>query len=325
MEGFQTMNKNFWQEFKKPILALAPMAGISDAAFRLLCRKHGADVVYTEMTSIDALYYDAKKTLSMLKRLPGEKPVVLQLFGKRPELVAKAVKYVEKAGFSGIDFNFGCPAKKVVRHGGGVTLLKNLDLVHDLLKAACENTKLPISVKTRTSINDGKKKITVFDFIEKIKDLPIAALMIHGRSYEQGFVGEVDYEIIKEVKKRFKGIVIGNGGLDSPEKVKIMLDRTGVDGVGIARGVYGRPWIFEQIQEYLKSKKYFTPDLKYIKKMALEHARYNYKMKGDHGLVEMRKHLCWYFRGFPQASSFRKELVLFKTIDELKQIFKRIK
>ena len=325
MEGVRAMQKNFWQEFKKPFLALAPMAGISDAAFRLLCRKHGADVVYTEMTSIDALYYDAKKTLGMLKKLPGEKPVVLQLFGKRPELVAKAVKHVEKAGFSGIDFNFGCPAKKVVRHGGGVTLLRNLDLVHDLLKEACANTTLPLSVKTRTSINDGKKKITVFDFIEKIKDLPISALMIHGRSYEQGFVGEVDYEVIKEVKKRFKGVVIGNGGLDTPEKAKKMLELTGVDGLGIARGVYGRPWIFEQIKEYLSDKKYFTPDLKYIKKINSYNAKYNFRMKGDHGLVEMRKHLCWYFRGFPQASSFRKELVQFKDIDELKQIFKRIK
>ena len=301
------------------------MAGITDSAFRLLCRKHGADVVYTEMTSIDALYYDAKKTMAMLNRLPGEKPVVLQLFGKRPELVAKAVKIVEKAGFSGIDFNFGCPARKVVRHGGGVTLLKNLNLVHGLLSEACKNTKLPISVKTRISINDGKKKITVFDFIEKIKDLPISALMIHGRSYEQGFVGEVDYEVIKKVKKEFKGIVLGNGNLTTPEKVKEMLNKTGVDGVGIARGVYGKPWIFEQIQEFLKTEKYFTPDLKYIKKIALEHAKYNEKMKGKHGLVEMRKHLCWYFRGFPQASDFRKELVQFKSITELKEIFKRLK
>ncbi len=316
---------NFWHKIKKPIIALAPMAGITDSAFRLLSRKHGADVVYTEMVSIDALYYDAKKTLAMLKRLPGEKPVVLQLFGKRPELVAKAVKYVEKAGFSGIDFNFGCPARKVVRHGGGVTLLKNLTLVHDLLEQACANTKLPISVKTRTSINDGKKKITVFDFIDKIKELPISTLMIHGRSYEQGFVGEVDYEIIKQVKKTFKGIVLGNGNLTSPEKVKEMLDKTGVDGVGIARGVYGKPWIFEQIQEYLKKKNYFNPDLKFIKKIALEHAKYNEKMKGKHGLIEMRKHLCWYFRGFPQASDFRKELVQFKTIKELKEIFKRLK
>jgi len=317
--------KNFWQTLKKPIITLAPMAGITDAAFRLLCRKHGADVVYTEMTSIDALYYDAQKTLAMLKRLPGEKPVVLQLFGKRPELVAKAVKVVEKAGFSGIDFNFGCPARKVVRHGGGVTLLKNLNLVHDLLAEACANTKLPISVKTRISINDGKKKITVFDFIEKIKDLPITTLMIHGRSYEQGFVGEVDYEVIKKVKKQFKGIVIGNGNLTTPEKVKEMIIKTGADGVGVARGVYGKPWIFEQIKEFLAEGKYKEPSLSDIKKIALEHARYNFRMKGNHGLVEMRKHLCWYLRGFPHASDWRKELVQFKTIEELKTILKKIK
>ena len=318
---------DFWLKYKKkgqPILAMAPMAGLTDSAFRQLCKKNGADVVYTEMTSIDALYYDSKKTLEMLKMQKSEKPVVLQLFGKRPELVPKAVKLVEKAGFSGIDINFGCPARKVVAHDGGIKLLENLQLCHDLVEAVCQSTTLPVSVKTRTAIGSGKKKVTVFDFIEAIKDQPVSALMLHGRTYEGGFTGEPDYKVIKKVKEVFDGVVLGNGGINTPEEAKKMIDETGVDGLGIARGVYGRPWIFQQIKDYVSKGKYDVLDINQIKKIALQHAKLNYKEKGDFGMIELRKHLCWYFRGFPQAADLRKQLVQVETIDQLKQIFKKI-
>ena len=317
--------ESFWEKLNKPILALAPMAGVTDAAFRRVCRENGADVVYTEMTSIDALFYHSKKTLEMLKFNKKEKPVVLQLFGKRPELAAKAAKIVEEDGFSGIDINFGCPAKKVVTHGGGITLLKNLNLCHELVQAVCEATKLPVSVKTRVSIGVGKNKVTALDFIEKIKDLPVATLMLHGRTYEQMFSGEVDYEAMRQVKLKFKGLVLGNGGLNTPEDVKKMLDLTGVDGFGFGRGVYGRPWIFDQTKEFLNSGRYSFPDLKKIKKIVLRHAGYAFLMKGEHGIIELRKHLCWYFRGFPEASKWRQKLVLVKTAAELKNIFSEIK
>jgi tRNA-dihydrouridine synthase B len=314
--------KNFWQKTKQPILALAPMAGVTDSAYRALCRKNGADVVYTEMTAIDALYYGSEKTMNMLKKYRSEKPVVLQLFGKRPELVAKAVKHVEAAGFSGIDINFGCPARKVVAHGGGVTLLKNLDLVYELVRAVCESTKLPVSVKTRTSINTEKGKVTVLDFIEKIKDLPVSTLMLHGRSYEEAFSGPPNYEMLKKAKEKFNGIVIGNGGINEPADAKKMLELTGVDGLGIARTVYGRPWIFDQIKEYLKTGKFTYPDMNKIKKIAWQHAKLNYKAKGDHGIVEMRKHLCWYFKGFPGASAYRKGFVTVESLDDIKKVLK---
>lgn len=316
--------KNFWQKIKNPILVLAPMAGVTDSAFRVLCRQNGADVVYTEMTAIDALYYGSEKTMKMLQKYRSEKPVVLQLFGKRPELVAKAVKHVEKAGFSGIDLNFGCPAKKVVAHGGGVELLKDLDLVYDLVKAVCESTKLPVSVKTRTSIGDGQEKVTVLDFIEKLKDLPISTLMLHGRSYEQGFVDDPDYEMMKKAREKFKGVFIANGGINEPEDAKKMLDLTGADGLGLGRGVYGRPWLFAQIKEYLKKDKFEQPNLDKIKKIVLKHAKLNFKSKGDHGLVELRKHLCWYFKGFPNASDVRKELVRVESIEDIKKSIQKI-
>jgi tRNA-dihydrouridine synthase B len=321
------MAKSFWTKIKKPILALAPLAGISDSAFRQTCQSFGADVLYSEMTSIDGLYYDGKNTIALLARGKKEKPVVLQLFGKRPELVEKAVARVEEAGFDGIDINFGCPAKKVVAHEGGVTLLRDLNLCHELVQAVCEATKLPVSVKTRVSINskDGKKKITVFDFLDKIKKLPVAAIMIHGRTYEQGFSGEVDYEAMRKVKAAFKGIVLGNGGLNSPEDVDLMINKTGVDGVGLARGLYGKPWLFKQVKDYLENGEYKEFTLAQIKKAALKHAEFDLAMKGDFGLVEMRKHLCWYFRGFPNASEWRQRLVTFKTLDELNEIFKKMK
>ena len=317
---------NFWLKFKKPIIALAPLAGITDSAYRLLCKKNGADVVYTEMTSIDALYYDSKKTIKMLDLNKKEKPVVLQLFGKRPELIAKAVKIVEQAGFDGIDINFGCPAKKVVAHEGGITLLRDLNLCYELVQSVCEATKLPVSVKTRVSINkkNSSGKITVLDFIDKIKDLPVTTLMLHGRTYEKAFSGEVDYEMMKLAKRQFKGIVLGNGGINEPEDAQKMLEMTGVDGVGLARGIYGRPWLFDQVQDYLRKGKFKHPDLKQIKKIALDHAKLNYQTKGDHGLVELRKHLCWYFKGFPGASKHRQKLVQVKTLEDVKVALKNI-
>jgi tRNA-dihydrouridine synthase B len=310
---------NFWQKLSKnrPILVLAPMAGITDSAYRLVCKNQGADVVYTEMTSIDALFYDSRKTVSMLKYDKKEKPVVLQLFGKRPEKVAKAVKIVEEAGFDGIDLNFGCPAKKVVRHGGGITLLRDLSLCHELVQAVCESSKLPVSVKTRVSLDKGKT--TVLDFIDKIKDQPVSALMLHGRTYEQMFTGEIDYEVMKEVKKQFKGVVIGNGGINTPEDAKIMIDQTGIDGVGLARGIYGKPWIFNQIKDYIQKGSYEFPDLSVIKKIVQLHAKAAYKMKGEHGIIELRKHLCWYFKGFPKANELRKKFVQVKTVDDIKK------
>lgn len=318
--------KNFWLKLKKPILALAPLAGISDSAFRQLCKYYGADVVYSEMTSIDGLFYNSKNTLTLLKNVKKEKPVVLQLFGKRPELVQKAVVRVEEAGFDGIDINFGCPAKKVVAHEGGIMLLRNLNLCQELVQAVCEATKLPVSVKTRISVNskDGKKKITVFDFLDKIKNLPVTAIMIHGRTYEQGFSGEVNYDAIAKVKQQFKGIVLGNGGLNTPEDVDLMLNKTGVDGVGLARGLYGKPWLFKQVKDYLANGEYQELTLAQIKKVALKHAKLNFKMKGEYGLVEMRKHLCWYFRGFPNAANWRQELVTFNTLNDLQRILKKM-
>jgi len=313
---------NFWNKFEKPILALAPMAGVSDSSFRLICRHLGADVVYTEMVSADALYYDSKKTLAMLDFDKKERPIVCQIFGKRPETFPRAAKLVEEAGFNGIDLNFGCPAKKVVAHGGGVTLMRDLKKCHELIKAVIDNTKLPVSVKIRTQID----KVTAIDFVNAVKDLPISAIMIHGRGFKDPFNSPIDFEMIKRVKKNFSGIVLGNGGINQPQDAKIMLEKTGVDGLGLARGLYGRPWLFQQIKDYLSTGDYlkYDPnvksDLKMIKKIIIRQAKAAYKAKGDHGVVEMRKHLSWYVRGWSNASELRQELVRVKTIQKIDNI-----
>lgn len=323
--------KNFWEKLKKPLLALAPMAGITDSAFRQLCQSFGAQVLYTEMVSADALFYNAKKTLAMLKHNKKEKYLVVQLFGKDPDKFKKAAQVVEKMGVDGIDINFGCPAKKVVRHGGGVTLMRDLNKCYAIVKAVCDSTSLPVSVKIRSSIShplcvspSGRGRITALDFIEKIKDLPVAAVMIHGRSYEQAFSGPPDYDMIKAVKKKFKGIVLGNGGIMAPEDAKNMLDKTGVDGVGLARGLYGKPWLFKQIKDYLKTGKYKELTFAQIKKVMLLHAQLLFKSKGPHGLFEVRKYLAWYVKGFPGAAELRQELVQIKSLKEIEKILSKI-
>jgi len=306
------------------------MAGVTDSAFRQICKKYGADVVYSEMISVDALAHNSKKTLAMLEFSKKEKPIVIQLFGKKSELFALAAKLVEQKGADGVDINFGCPTPKIFKCGGGASLMRDLDLCYEIIKATCLAAKIPVSIKIRSSIG----KITALDLVKKIKDLPVAAIMVHGRSYERGFNGEVDLAMIKKVKDNFsarggsafggKGIVLGNGGIYSPEQAKIMLAKTEVDGIGLAQGVLGKPWLFKQIKDYLQTGNFLEVDFKQIKKTALEHAALNYKLKGKLGILEMRKHLAWYFKGFEGANVLRQKLIKVDSLKEIKNILKDI-
>jgi len=318
--------KNFWQKLNKPILALAPMAGITDSAFRQICKKYGADVVYSEMISVAGLHYNSAKTVKMLEHSKKEQPVVFQLFGKEPELFIEAAKLIAKKGGAGVDLNFGCPAPKIYKYGGGVKLMRDLDLCYEIVKNTCKAVKIPVSVKLRASIKtlDKKKTITALDFLRKIKDLPVKAVMVHGRSYEQGFSGEPDLPMIKKVKENFKGVVLGNGGIKSPALAKLMLDKTKVDGLGLAQGVLGKPWLFEQVKEYLVKGKYDEYEIGKVKKIMLEHAKLNYKLKDKRGVLEMRKHLAWYVRGFPKAAEIRSQLIKSENISQINKILKKL-
>ncbi len=303
----------------KPIYALAPMAGVTDSAFRQICKEYGADVLYSEMASATALVYAPKKTLEIVEFAKKERPYVVQLFGSKPEHFAIATKIItEKVKPDGIDINFGCPVKKVQKQGAGAILMSNLKLSYEVIKSVVENTDLPVSVKCRAYVEvSWDKKISVLDFLEKIKELDIKALMIHGRSMSQGRTGEIDWEIIKEAKNRFNGIVLANGGITDAKIAKDLLEKTGVDGLGIARGALGRPWIFSQL--IIKN---YQLSIKDIYKVALRHAKLAYKLKGDAGIREMRKHLCWYAAGLPGAAELRGKLVKVESLAEIKKILK---
>jgi tRNA-dihydrouridine synthase B len=337
------MTKNFWQKYKKPIVALAPMAGITDAAFRYLCGKYGADVVYSEMISAAGLFYDSERTNGLMdsyKKNGGAKFVV-QLFGNNPDHFAKAVKIIEKKiKPDGIDINFGCPVPKVRRVGAGIALFQDLDQSRRVIEACLKNTKLPISVKVRISATSphpspylslgalaewdkGEGDITVLDFIEKIKDLPIAAMMVHGRTLTQGFSGEVDYELLNRAKKKFKGIFIANGGISDFKSAQEMLKKTNADGIGIGQAACGRPFIFGEINPpSLRLRRTSWAGNFDVLKIAWEHAKLMEKLKGKQGVLEMRKHLCWYVKGLPGAAELRKEFVKVETLNDIKKLLK---
>ena len=273
----------------------------------------------------------------------------LQLFGKDPEKYKKAARIVEEYGFDGIDINFGCPAKKVVAHSGGVSLMRDLDKCREIIKAVLDNTSLPVSVKIRIGINKLKDKkseesminfdldnnksnvITAMDFVKKMKDLPISAIMIHGRTYEQKFSGEIDNSMIKDIvnfynsyKKEDRPVILANGGIMTPQDAKNALESTSADGLGIARGIYGKPFIFSQIKDYLETGSYKETDFNLIKKAILKHAEFLFKDKSKSAHLEFRKYLLWYTKGIKNISSLRPEIVNIKDIKDVKKVIKSI-
>jgi len=328
--------KNFWEEIKRPILALAPMAGITDSAFRTIARKYGASVTYSEMASASALFFKPEKTLHLLDFKKAEKPYVVQLFGKNPEHFARATKLVsEKIKPDGIDINFGCPAKKVFSHGSGCALMLDSKLSREIIQAVIKNTSLPVSIKIRAGVKD----VTALDFVENIKNLDWKAIMVHGRTYEEKFAGEADFKIIEKIKALVPNkLVLANGGITTPEEgAKILIQYPTFDGIGIARGALGRPWIFQEIKDLLgrhceeshsfkkkNEKTWQSRDcfatLAMTKKIALEHAALIVKTKNDRGILEIRKHLIWYFKGFSGAKEMRQKLVQAQNLSEIKKI-----
>ena len=296
------------------IYALAPMAGVADSAFRQICKQFNADVVYSEMISATAIVYNSKKTLELMKFDKKERPYVVQLFGSKPEHFAQAAKFItKKVRPDGIDINFGCAVKKVAKQGAGVALMANLKLARQVIEATIDNTNLPVSIKIRSEAG----KINALDFLKYLKDLDIKAVMIHGRTSTQGNSGSVNYKIIKKARKYFKGIIIANGGVKDKKSASELLKLTGADGIGIGQGALGKPWIFKQLRI-----NNYQLRINEIYKVALKHAKLAYKLKGKQGIVEMRKHLCWYVNGMKNASELRKDLVKVVSLADIKNIFK---
>lgn len=309
----------FWTKLKKPILALAPMAGVTDSPFRQMCKSFGADTVYSEMASASALFFDSEKTLDLIRFEENERPYIVQLFGNNPEHFSVATRIItEKIKPDGIDINFGCPAPKVFKQGSGCALMPKKELARSIISAVCEHTYLPVSIKIRLGIKD----MTAEHFIENVQDLPFHAVMIHGRTFEGNFSGAVDFERVAVIKKMIpEKIVLANGGINTPRQAKDILDTFSLlDGLGIARGALGKPFLFQQIKEVLEGKKPHTYTMEEITRIALQHAELMHHQRGDAGMLEMRKHLGWYFRGFPGSVELRKKLLAVKNIKELKNI-----
>lgn len=292
-------------------MALAPMAGYSDSAFRQVARKYGATVLYSEMASVAALYHAKNKktnpTIELLKfNKRKERPYVVQLFGSNPDHFALAAQIVTKVVKpDGLDINFGCPVPKVQKQGAGTKLFADLKKSRSVIESVLANTDLPLSIKIRTEAFDVNLK----DFLKNISDLKISALMIHCRSLKGGFSATPDWKIVKEARKYFSGIILVNGGIVDRISLYRALKDSGADGAGIARGACGNPWVFSTN----KPESY-----KEIFKVALYHA----KLVGDKNIVSLRAHLPFYVAGLKEAASLRAKLVKVESVSEIKSIFK---
>jgi len=300
------------------IYALAPLAGVTDSAFRQICKEFGADVVYSEMASVTALVYSPQKTLEMLQFNKKERPYIVQLFGSEPEHFTKAARLIEKEiKPDGIDINFGCPVLKVAKQKAGAELFKDTKLSKEIIKTVIANTSLPVSIKTRTKAGS----VDILQFLDYVSDLDIKAIMIHGRSLKQGFSGPVDYKTIKEARKYFKGVILANGGVKDKKTAQELLDKTGADGIGIGRGALGKPWVFSEVKTSPPAPLLVRRgEPGEILEVALRHAELAYKLKGEVGIREMRKHLCWYVAGLAGAKEMRRELVKVESLEDVKKI-----
>lgn len=289
-------------------LILAPMAGVTDLPFRILCKEQGCGLMYTEMVSAKAILYKNRNTKPLMEVHEEERPVALQLFGSDPEIVSSIAAQVEDGPYAFIDINMGCPVPKVVNNGEGSALMKNPRLVEELLSALVKRVKKPVTVKFRKGFNDDS--VNAVEIAKIAESCGVSAVAVHGRTREQFYSGKADWDIIRQVKEAVKIPVIGNGDIFTPEDAKRMLEETGCDGLMIARGAKGNPWIFSRTLHYLETGELLPPpDRNQIKETLLRHAQLQIQFKGEYlGIREMRKHLAWYTAGLPHSSALRNDV-----------------
>lgn len=299
---------------------LGPMAGVTDLPFRLLCKEQGAGLLCMEMVSAKGIFYNNKNTESLLQIHPKEVPVSLQLFGSDPKIVSEMAKRIEERPFSILDINMGCPVPKVVRNGEGSALMKNPKLVYELVSATVKAIKKPVTVKIRKGFDD--EHVNAVEIAKIIEEAGAAAVAVHGRTREQYYSGKADWEIIRQVKEAVSIPVIGNGDVTFGEQAIAMRKQTGCDGVMIARGAQGNPWIFSELLEYEKTGKLpDRPDVEEIKKTMLRHAKLQIEYKGDFtGIREMRKHVAWYTKGLHGAARLRDQINQVESYAELENL-----
>ena len=299
---------------------LAPMAGVTDLPFRLLCKEQGAGLLCMEMVSAKAIQYNNKNTKALLEIHPEEQPVSLQLFGSDPDVISEIAKQIEELPFAILDINMGCPVPKIVRNGEGSALMKNPKLVYEIVSKTAKAIQKPVTVKIRKGFDEDS--INAVEIAKIIEDAGGAAVAVHGRTREQYYSGKADWDIIRQVKEAVSIPVIGNGDVVSGESAIAMMEQTGCDGVMIGRGAQGNPWIFSELLEYEKTGVMpQRPSMEELKEMMLRHARLQIEYKGEFlGIREMRKHVSWYTTGLPNSARLRGEINAVESYEGLQEL-----
>lgn len=298
-------------------VALAPMAGITDKAFRLIARQFGCGLIYTEMISAKALTYNNTRTKMLLDLSGEEGPLAVQLFGSEPETMSRAAMIAEQEGAQIIDINMGCPVPKVFRNGEGSALLEKPELACEIIRQMTAAVKVPITVKMRSGLNSDK--IVAVQLAEKLAQAGASALAVHGRTRDQYYAGKADWQVIKEVKEAVPIPVIGNGDIWSPQDAQRMLEATGCDAVMLGRGVLGNPWLITNTVRFLQGRDVLTPSIEEKISCAITHLDLVVNLKGEeNGIKEMRKQLAWYLKGLPYTADMKKEI--FKAVTWLEVI-----
>ena len=301
-------------------VALAPMAGVTDLPFRLLCREQGAGLLSMEMVSAKALSFHNKNTQDLLEIAEGENPIALQLFGSDADLIARMAKEIEERPFDILDLNMGCPVPKVVNNGEGSALMKNPKRVEEIVAKTVKAVKKPVTVKIRKGFDE--EHVNAVEIARIIEASGAAAVAVHGRTREQYYSGAADWDIIRQVKEAVSIPVIGNGDVTSAVRAEQMMKETGCDGVMIGRAARGNPWIFRETAEYLATGNMpERPGRREIKEMILRHCELQLRYKGEYtGIREMRKHVAWYTAGLPHSARLRGRVNEIETMEELKEL-----
>ena len=296
---------------------LAPMAGVTDLPFRILCKEQGAGLICMEMISAKAIQFNNKNTFELMEIDEREHPISLQLFGSDPDVISEMAKRIEERPFDILDINMGCPVPKVAGNGEGSALMKNPKLISQIVEKTVKAIQKPVTVKIRKGFDE--EHVNAVEVAKIIEQSGGAAVAVHGRTREQYYSGKADWDIIRQVKEAVQIPVMGNGDVTDPESAKAMMEQTGCDFVMIGRAVRGNPWIFSRLNHFFrKGERLERPSWSEVREMMLRHARMEIELRGEYtGIREMRKHIAWYTTGMPHSAKLRRNLAEMNTYEDL--------